>query len=567
MTDMRKLINIVEDPNATVGTIPASGTTSPVTASKQPIPPAKGSAARAQDAAQAQSALPGGKEDPNAVELDKDNGLDKGTLDAIKKAGVDIKIKEADINSRDDLVLRDILNTNQESWNNFKEGNDITDNDDFYQQLVSHFISTDQLTQEEVDNGIAVERITGWLDTLADNVEVVEMNDDDFEKYGDEADRDVEASDGERKNADKNVIMQVRRAADNNEKPTKIFVVDGEGKLDSQTAKKILYAFDNIRPQAKGQFQSMLQKMSGFNDIIKMVDGKTIPEATSTVDEVAPLPTEKQKATTQRIKDRIKAKDKASVANARGREISTSGNINEGTMVNDTESDAFLAFLKSGPLAVGPDAYDDANSEEEMMQLAKLGAEEKIGNFFFDDELWDNISELRDNEGDNADAMPLVRARVAELFPDTYNESKMSAMSLDIEEMIQDGRSDEEISEITGMGIKDIKSVRQQVSMEEVDLDESTKEYAKSLANIADKAKKDNITDKDLETLVKLARLMKKEEVELDEIAPLAESIIRPMGSTSAISESKSNFGINKGEEGYRPDASTDLKKWAKLFN
>ena len=57
------------------------------------------------------------------------------------------------------------------------------------------------------------------------------------------------------------------------------------------------------------------------------------------------------------------------------------------------------------------------------------------------------------------------------------------------------------------------------------------------------------------------------EGVDLDEIAPLAESIIRPMRSTSAISESKSNFGINKGEEGYRPDASTDLKKWAKLFN
>ena len=461
MTDMRKLINIVEDPNATVGTIPASGTTSPVTASKQPIPPAKGSAARAQDAAQAQSALPGGKEDPNAVELDKDNGLDKGTLDAIKKAGVDIKIKEADINSRDDLVLRDILNTNQESWNNFKEGNDITDNDDFYQQLVSHFISTDQLTQEEVDNGIAVERITGWLDTLADNVEVVEMNDDDFEKYGDEADRDVEASDGERKNADKNVIMQVRRAADNNEKPTKIFVVDGEGKLDSQTAKKILYAFDNIRPQAKGQFQSMLQKMSGFNDIIKMVDGKTIPEATSTVDEVAPLPTEKQKATTQRIKDRIKAKDKASVANARGREISTSGNINEGTMVNDTESDAFLAFLKSGPLAVGPDAYDDANSEEEMMQLAKLGAEEKIGNFFFDDELWDNISELRDNEGDNADAMPLVRARVAELFDVSVEESVVETprTALDVAQEIR--QKELELQKLYKKGtVKDLKGAK-----------------------------------------------------------------------------------------------------------
>ena len=52
---------------------------------------------------------------------------------------------------------------------------------------------------------------------------------------------------------------------------------------------------------------------------------------------------------------------------------------------------------------------------------------------------------------------------------------------------------------------------------EDVDLDESTKEYAKSLAKIADKAKKDNITDKDLEALVKLAALMKKEDVDLEE--------------------------------------------------
>ena len=62
-------------------------------------------------------------------------------------------------------------------------------------------------------------------------------------------------------------------------------------------------------------------------------------------------------------------------------------------------------------------------------------------------------------------------------------------------------------------------------------------------------------------------RELKARGPKLEEIAPLAESIIRPMRSTSAISESKSNFGINKGEEGYRPDASTDLKKWAKLFN
>lgn len=426
--DMRKLINLVEADPA-VGTIPASGAT-PVTASKKPIAPAKGAAAQKQDDAQAQSALPGGEEE--AVELDKDN-LDKGTIDAIKKAGVAINIKEMDISSRDDDAIKQLLANNQEAWNNFKEGNDITDNDDFYQQLVSHFISTDQLSQDDVDKGIAVERITGWLDTLANNVEVVEMDDNDFDKYGDEADKDVEASDGERKNADKNVIMQIRRAADNREKPTKIFVDDGEGKLDSQTAKKILYAFDNIRPQAKGQFQGMLQSLAGLNDVIKMVDGKTIPEATSTVDEVAPLPTEKQKATTQRIKDRIKAKDKARTANDRGRSISTQGGvyeaiaITEGTMVNDVDwkdgkpSDEFVDWIQSTKnLPVGPDPFANADGEEygeeEMVRIMKLGAEDVVGKYFFDDELWDDLQQLRDEQGADANAMPLIVARVNKLF-------------------------------------------------------------------------------------------------------------------------------------------------------
>lgn len=420
--DMRKLINIVEADPA-VGTIPASGAT-PVTASVKPTPPAKGSAARKQekDAAQDQSALPGGKEDPNAIELDKDNGLDKGTLDAIEKAGVAINIKEtgADINSRDDDILKDILANNQEAWNNFKEGNDITDNDDFYQQLVSHFISTDQLSQDDVDKGIAVERITGWLDTLANNVEVVEMDDNDFEKYGDEADRDEKASDSDRKNADKNIIMQIRRAADG-QKPTKVFVDDGEVMLDPATAKKVNYAFDNIRSQAKGQFQAMLQNKAGLNDIIKMVDGKTIPEATSTVNRVEEVVGQNSDPNEGRV---------------------TEGTINEGTMVNDVNSDAFVNFLKTPHLDVGPDPFEGADGEEydeeKMVSLMKLGAEDKVGAFFFDDELWDNLHVLRKEQGEKANAMPLIQDRVQELFLDeSVQEEKAPRTAKDIAQEIR----------------------------------------------------------------------------------------------------------------------------------
>lgn len=521
--NMRKLINIVEADPA-VGTIPASGAT-PVTASVKPTPPAKGSAVRKQekDAAQDQSALPGGKEDPNAVELDKDNGLDKGTLDAIEKAGVTINVKEADINSRDDDILKDILANNQEAWNNFKEGNDITDNDDFYQQLVSHFISTDQLSQDDVDKGVAVERITGWLDTLANNVEVVEMDDNDFEKYGDEADRDEKASDSDRKNADKNVIMQIRRAADG-QKPTKIFVDDGEIILDPATAKKVNYAFDNIRPQAKGQFQGMLQTKAGLTDVIKMVDGKTIPEATSTAeskiavkeDNTANMPfmeviyqyvdeeedsdgtmyldssrliadveymikqdnpgveimSEDVQESRMGFKDLDKlGKENASKVDQEARRQGSAdmepgdadqlrykiakkmglaenegsineGSLNEGTMSNDVDSDEFMNFLQTKNLAVGPDPFANADGdeygEEEMVKIMKMGAEDKVGAFFFDDELWDDLHVLRTEQGADANAMPLIVKRAKELFVDeSVQEEKSPRTAKDIAQEIR----------------------------------------------------------------------------------------------------------------------------------
>ena len=454
--DMRKLINIVEGDPA-VGTIPASGAT-PMTASAKPTPPAKGSAARKQeqDAAQDQSALPGGKADPNAVELDKDNGLDKGTLDAIKKAGVAINIKETDINFRDDEILKDILASNQEAWNNFREGNDITDNDDFYQQLVDHFISTEQLSQEDVDKGIAVERITKWLDTLANNVEVVEMDDNDYEKYGDEADRDdMKATDSDRKNADKNIIMQIRRAADNDKKTT-LFVNDGETVVDKALARKLNYAFDNIPAQAKGKFQRMLMTKAGLDDIIKMVDDKNIPEATSTAEsrmgysdaDETGKGSEIDNALRRMVHDmgkdirdiepgtldQMRYKIAKQMGLVENEDVSKRGSLNEGTMVNDVDSDAFVDFLKTPHLDVGPDPFEGSDGEEydeeKMVSLMKLGAEDKVGAFFFDDELWDNLHVLRKEQGEKANAMPLIKNRVKELFIDESAAPKKTAKDL-----------------------------------------------------------------------------------------------------------------------------------------
>jgi len=100
------------------------------------------------------------------------------------------------------------------------------------------------------------------------------------------------------------------------------------------------------------------------------------------------------------------------------------------------------------------------------------------------------------------------------------DEGRTSDIHLEIQDMIEDGKSDEEISKVTGFSVKDIKSVRRQVSMEEneqIDLDQGHIDTIKEHAGLR--------------------------------------------------STAKSNFGINVGEEGYRPVSSTDLSKWAKLFN
>ena len=100
------------------------------------------------------------------------------------------------------------------------------------------------------------------------------------------------------------------------------------------------------------------------------------------------------------------------------------------------------------------------------------------------------------------------------------DEGRTSDIHLEIQDMIEDDKSDEEISKVTGFSVKDIKSVRRQVSMEEneqIDLDQGHIDTIKEHAGLR--------------------------------------------------STAKSNFGINVGEEGYRPASSTDLSKWAKLFN
>lgn len=271
---------IVEDP--TVGTIPAnsggiSGSTIKPTGTKGPTPNTPNKTTTQQDTDDEQAGL----------ELDKDHGLNKQTLDAIKKAGVAVDIKEEQPSRLEqrirgvsesvnegftDAKLQDILDKHEASWQAFKSGGDITDNEQFYDELFGYFMDSGEMPYgvAKARDGDPVNWITNALDRLAGNEEIGEMKDDDM---------DVDqASAADQASADKNIIMQIRKAADY-EKPTKISLDDGTGfVLDARKAKKILNMFDQLKPDSKALMQQVLNKQDGIKQILGHL-GESVTES------------------------------------------------------------------------------------------------------------------------------------------------------------------------------------------------------------------------------------------------------------------------------------------------
>jgi hypothetical protein len=379
---------IVEDP--TVGTIPAngggiSGSTIKPTGTKGPTPNTPNKTTTQQDT----------DDDQAGLELDKDHGLDKQTLDAIKKAGVAVDIKEEQPSRLEqrirsvsesvnegfnDAKLQDILDKHEASWQAFKSGGDITDNEQFYDELFGYFMDSGEMPYgvAKARDGDPVNWITNALDRLAGNEEIGEMNNKLSEAYikspkdaidvlanlrqigksiergqgqyqgnlaneyandvwsvyswlenranvndsklkaildpifdlrkkaksmemkpgsgadaqfgneivnrlyplmqwiemnvkvsesSDDLDPDA-ASPADQASADKNIIMQIRKAADY-EKPTKLNLDDGtQFVINSPAATKILGMFDKLKPDSKLLMQQVLNKQDGIRQIL-----------------------------------------------------------------------------------------------------------------------------------------------------------------------------------------------------------------------------------------------------------------------------------------------------------
>ncbi len=175
---------------------------------------------------------------------------------------------------KEDAELDAILDQFPEAWDAFKAGGDLDDNPDFYEALFNYYADSGEMpygTQKARD-GDPIQWISAKLDDLAGNHPMGEAAEDD------------EATPADIAGADKNIIMQLRKAKDY-EKPTVLELADGATvRIDSSVAAKILSLFDGLRPDSKALMQQTLNSNEGFHEILNYLNEREVLESMADID-------------------------------------------------------------------------------------------------------------------------------------------------------------------------------------------------------------------------------------------------------------------------------------------
>ena len=198
---------------------------------------------------------------------------DDGEIGQLFAEDLGIDFNESVSESVTEPGLKAILDQYSEAYADYKAGGDLTDSNEFYEALFAYFSDNGEMpygTQKARD-GDPVEWITDKLNQL-----------DGHQPMG-EAD-DMEASPADQAGADKNIIMQIRKANDN-EKPTPLQLGDGSTvKIDSSIAAKMLQQFDKLKPESKALMQQTLNTEEGFREMLNYFNEREITESMSDVD-------------------------------------------------------------------------------------------------------------------------------------------------------------------------------------------------------------------------------------------------------------------------------------------
>ena len=195
----------------------------------------------------------------------------------MKKGGIDVTDKKAGVTEAlgNDPELKAILDQHPEAVEGFKNGEDISDYPDFYEALFTHYSENGEMpygTQKARD-GDPIDWIANKLDDVIG----------DLAPMG-ESEEDDEASPADQAGADKNIIMQIRKAADY-EKPMSLALADGNSmKIDAAIANGILSKFDKLRPTSKELLQQTLNTKEGFVEILNYLGQREVTESVNDVD-------------------------------------------------------------------------------------------------------------------------------------------------------------------------------------------------------------------------------------------------------------------------------------------
>ena len=207
-----------------------------------------------------------------------------GDVDEIGSSDVSAWVKDVERNlgsigetvNEAEHGLDAILDQYADSWAKFKAGGDLDENPDFYEALFGYFANNGEMPYGTMKGrtGDPIEWLTMKMDDIAGNDPVAEAEDDD------------EATAADQAAADKNIIMQIRRAADY-EKPTQLELADGtRATIDARTAKAMLAQFDKLRPDSKMMMQQALNTFKGFDELSTHFGGGIRKEAITRVGKI-----------------------------------------------------------------------------------------------------------------------------------------------------------------------------------------------------------------------------------------------------------------------------------------
>jgi hypothetical protein len=125
--------------------------------------------------------------------------------------------------------------------------------------------------------------LAGIYDEQIDKIEALIAGNLTDEEFG-ESVEDDEASPADIAGADKNIIMQIRKAKDY-EKPTTLELSDGTTiKIDSNIAVKMLAQFDRLRPDSKLLMQQTLNTAEGFREMLNYFNEREVQESMADID-------------------------------------------------------------------------------------------------------------------------------------------------------------------------------------------------------------------------------------------------------------------------------------------